>query len=182
MIKRLFNRLFPKRYTFEEACEMAKQHLIEKGAVIGDKVDIVNSTIEDTNAYLIKIGDNVTIANARILTHDASTKKIFGYTKVGKVEIGNNVFIGLNSVVLPGTKIGDNVIVGAGTVCRGNIEGNQVIMGNPYIKICDYETFVEKHKTKAEKNCYDMDIVEVNDEKNIAQKNELIDKGFGYFL
>ena len=51
--------------------------------------------------WLISIGDNVTLSsNVRILAHDASTVKAGAHTKIGIVRIGNNVFIGADSVVL----------------------------------------------------------------------------------
>lgn len=182
MIKRLFNRLFPKKYTLEEMSEMTKQNLLAHGATIGSNVDIILSNIEERNAKFIKIGDNVTITNATVLTHDASTKKSLGYTKLGTVEIGNNVFIGLGSIVLPGTKIGDNVIVGAGTVVRGNVSANSVIVGNPCTKICDYDKFVEKHKYKMKDNIYDFSLDELNDTNNCDINEKVLKKQYGYFL
>ena len=73
---------------------------------IGKNVDIINSYIDSGFGWLITIGDNVTITNATILAHDASTKKSLGYTKVGRVDIGDNVFIGYGAIVLPNTRIG----------------------------------------------------------------------------
>ncbi|HOP59466.1 MAG TPA: acyltransferase, partial [Bacteroidales bacterium] len=49
----------------------------------------------------------------------------------GKIKIGNNVFIGNNCTILPGTTVGDNCIIGAGSVVRGNFPENSVIVGNP---------------------------------------------------
>ncbi|HBE40452.1 MAG TPA: hypothetical protein DDW27_04490, partial [Bacteroidales bacterium] len=49
----------------------------------------------------------------------------------GKIIIGNNVHIGVNCTILPNTIIGDNCIVGAGSVLRGRFPGESVIVGNP---------------------------------------------------
>ena len=69
--------------------------------------------IDSNWPWLISVGDNVMLASdVRILAHDASTGYANGYTKIGCVTIGNNVFIGADSIVLCNTKIGDNVIVG----------------------------------------------------------------------
>lgn len=50
--------------------------------------------------YLVAIGNNVTLTGVRVLTHDASTKKELGYTKVGRVTIGDNVFVGAGFITL----------------------------------------------------------------------------------
>ncbi|HUG39955.1 MAG TPA: acyltransferase [Longimicrobiales bacterium] len=51
------------------------------------------------------------------------------------VEIGNNVFIGANCVILPGTKIPDNVVIGAGSVVRGELDADCIYAGAPARKI-----------------------------------------------
>ncbi|MFQ6827743.1 MAG: DapH/DapD/GlmU-related protein [Faecalimonas sp.] len=53
-----------------------------------------------------------------ILAHDASTKQELGYTLVKPVKIGNNVFIGAGSIILPGVTIGNRVIIGSGECCH----------------------------------------------------------------
>ena len=69
---------------------------IENGLTIGKNVAVMGEVILDPgHCRLIEIGDNVTIApRVHILAHDASTKRELGYTKIGRVTIGNNVFIG----------------------------------------------------------------------------------------
>ena len=47
------------------------------------------------------------------------------------IEIGDNVFIGMNSIILMGSHIGNNVIIGAGSVVSGNIPDNSVVGGGP---------------------------------------------------
>ena len=81
--------------------------------------------IDDSHAWLIEIGDNVTLApRVHILAHDASTKLYLGYTKIGRVRIGNDVFIGHVTIILPGVTIGDNVVIGAGSVVKSDIPDN----------------------------------------------------------
>lgn len=48
-----------------------------------------------------------------------------------KITIGRNVWVGLNAIILKGTEIGDNSVVGAGAVVRGKFPANCVIAGNP---------------------------------------------------
>ena len=115
-----------------------------RGAKIGEDVELINSLIDDQFQYLLTIGNHVTITGARILTHDASTKRALGYTKCGRVEIGDNVFIGNGAIILPNTKIGNNVIVGAGAVVAKCIPDNSVVIGNPCKVICTYDEYVKK--------------------------------------
>ena len=54
--------------------------------------------LDPSHCWLIDIGDNVTIApRVHVLCHDASTKGFLGYTKIGRVNIGSNVFIGADT-------------------------------------------------------------------------------------
>lgn len=120
--------------------------LRKRGAVIGEDVSLLSATIDKNAACLIEIGNNVTITNATILAHDASTKRFLGYTKIAKTQIGNNVFIGWQAVVLPGVTIGDNVIIGAGAVVKSSIPSNSVAVGNPARVICTLDEYIEKNK------------------------------------
>lgn len=86
------------------------------GGHVGNHFDLINSSIDLIFPYLISIGDNVTLSGVKILTHDATLKKSIGYTKVGKVTIGDNVFVGWGSIILMNTTIGNNVVIGAGSI------------------------------------------------------------------
>lgn len=120
------------------------------GGVVGDHVWIINSRIDMTTPALLHIGNNVTITEARILTHDACLYNSLHYSRVGKVVIGNNVFLGKQSIVLPGTNIGDNVIIGAGAVVGKNIPSNSVVIGNPCKILCSYDELLEKVRDEME--------------------------------
>ena len=120
--------------------------LRKQGVLIGENVHIYDSKIDGTYGKCIRIGNNVTITGAQIIAHDASTKKFIGYTKVGRVFIGNNVFIGVNATILPETFIGDNVIIGAGAVVRGRVDSDSVMIGNPAVRICSCTEYIEKNR------------------------------------
>ncbi len=121
--------------------------LKRRGVTIGSNCSINTNYIDDGHGFMISIGNNVTIAvNAVILAHDASTKPFLGYSKVGRVEIGNDVFIGGNAIVLPNVKIGNNVIIGAGTVVNKDIPSNSVAVGNPVRIIGSVDNYIEKNK------------------------------------
>jgi acetyltransferase-like isoleucine patch superfamily enzyme len=86
--------------------------------------------------YLIRLGDHVVVSNnVRFLTHDGAVW-VFrpddpDLDVFGTIKIGNNVCIGINVILLPNTEIGDNCIVGAGSVVKGKIPSNSVVFGNP---------------------------------------------------
>lgn len=86
--------------------------------------------------YLVEIGNHVALAGGTIfLTHDGSAwllrEKYPDLDIFGKIKIGDNTFVGVNCIILPNTEIGKNCIVGAGSVVRGKIPDNSVVMGNP---------------------------------------------------
>ena len=84
-----------------------KDELRRRGAKIGENVHILdNCIIDPDHCFHISIGNNVTLApNVHILAHDSSTKLLLNYTKVKNTIIGNRVFIGASSIILPGVTI-----------------------------------------------------------------------------
>jgi len=124
--------------------------LINLGMKVGYNFQMEKGCQLDTPfAWLINIGDNVTLASkVYILAHDASTKKQMGYTKIGKVKIGDNVFVGAHSIILPNVSIGDNCIIGANSVVSKSVPDNSVIAGNPAKIICTLDEFIKKNKEK----------------------------------
>ena len=112
--------------------------------------------IDYSHYWLIKIGNNVTLApNVHILSHDASTKNDLNFTKIGLVEIKNNVFVGAGSIILPGVIIGENTIIGAGSVVSKEIPANSVAAGNPCRVICKYDDYILKQSTLMNsENCF----------------------------
>jgi maltose O-acetyltransferase len=122
--------------------------LIRKGLKLGENVVIVDTFFFDpSHCYLISIGDNTIICpEVRLIAHDASIKKHLGYTKIGKITIKENCFIGDSSIVLPNVTIGPNSIVGAGSVVTKNVPPNTVAAGNPARSICSLDDYLNKVK------------------------------------
>lgn len=105
---------------------------------IGDGFGISGTTIYSTNS--IKIGKNATIgANCKIIDNDfhpldPEQRRLNlneKYTARAPITIGDNCFIGMNSIILKGTTLGNNVVVGAGSVVHGTFPDNCIIAGNP---------------------------------------------------
>ena len=99
----------------------------------------VNVVFDDFK--LIKLGNRVVVSDhAQFLTHDYSiTTAQIAVGKIPKsdialvrgISVGNNVFIGKKAIIMPNTTIGNDVIIGAGSVVRGEIPDNSIVIGNP---------------------------------------------------
>ncbi len=122
---------------------------VSNGLRLGKNVTIMPKvSIDDKYPYLISIGDNCSLSNGvLILAHDATTFKFTGgYSKIAKVEIKDNVYIGQNSIILPGVTIGPNVLVAAGSVVNKNIPPNSCVAGVPARVYAKFDEFIENHK------------------------------------
>jgi len=71
-----------------------------------------------------------------------------GYTRIGKIEIGDRVFIGDSSIILPGVRIGSDVVIGAGSVVTSDIPDNSVVYGNPARVIGGLRPWLERKKSE----------------------------------
>lgn len=104
---------------------------------IGNFVGISGSTIYARDK--IEIGDHSLIgANCKIIDNDFHAVEPqerrtgnISKLKTRPVKIGENVFIGCNTIILKGTVLGDNCVVGAGSVVHGTFDANTLIAGNP---------------------------------------------------
>ncbi|KIR02080.1 Acetyltransferase [Lachnospiraceae bacterium TWA4] len=165
--------------------EYTTEKLISMGMKVGNNFGRLNGVILDpSHCWLIEIGNNVTMApRVHILCHDASTKQFLNYTKIGRVTIGDNVFIGAESVVLPGVSIGNNVIIGANSTVTKDIPDNSVVAGSPAKVISSLEDYLLKEKQQMESSpSYGEEYTlrgNVSMEMKMIQKNELKGK-IGY--
>ncbi len=108
-------------------------YLRAAGVKIGKNTMISLRAKIDVRRGKVIIGDNCHITyGCVILSHDGATKQYNPSDDgSGIVKIGNRVFVGVNSVIMRNVTIGDNSIIGAGSVVTKDIPENVIAMGNP---------------------------------------------------
>ena len=128
------------------------------GMIVGKNVSFIDVPNFGSEPYLIEIGDGSTISfDVAFVNHDGGTRvvrKLPGQNKetviYGKIVIGKNSFIGCRVTLLPGVTIGDNTIIGAGSVVTRDIPSNSVACGVPCKVICTIDEYIKKHENDFE--------------------------------
>lgn len=120
--------------------------LEKNGLKLGDGVEIHSRFfIDPSHCFLISIGDHCVFApNVSLIAHDASSKHVVGFAKIGRIDIGANCFLGNSVIVLPGVTIGKNSVIGAGSVVTKDIPPDSVAAGNPARVLCSTDAYAEK--------------------------------------
>lgn len=178
----IFYRILVKLHLKAPVDYNSVEFLRSRGVSIGENVHLYNTNIDFGHGFLVTIGNNVTLTGTTILAHDASTHIPLGVSRVGRVDIGNNVFVGHGSIILPGVRIGDNCIIGAGSVVTKNVPDNSVAAGNPIRIISSYDAFVEKHRRSLQcRPVYNTLWTEKTSEEKQQMKTDL-ECGIGYDL
>jgi acetyltransferase-like isoleucine patch superfamily enzyme len=97
----------------------------------------------------IIIGHNLRIGpGVGLISSNHNLEDYDSYSKDKPITIGDNVWIGMNSVIMPGVAIGDNVVIGANSVVTGNIPSNVIAVGNPCRVIRDKSPYSGKDYSK----------------------------------
>lgn len=106
---------------------------------------------------MIKIHDNVTVAaNVTFVTHDAirhTLVKRFGESfipHIGCIEVMDNVFIGIGSIILPNVKIGENSIIAAGCLVNKDVPANSIVGGVPARIIGDTDMLIKERREETQ--------------------------------
>jgi len=141
-IEDVLRRLRDKAYI--EVCK-------SRGLKVGKDVIFIEAPKFGSEPYLIEIGDRTKItANCTFINHDGAMyvirfmEKFVDARNFGRIKIGKNCFIGNNCTILPGVEMGDNCILGAGSVLNSSTLPNSVYAGVPAKYICTIEEYGEK--------------------------------------
>ncbi|NLO85871.1 MAG: acyltransferase [Clostridiales bacterium] len=180
-MKKFMKRIIKKLSILFAVGYTTVDELKKHGATVGENCYLYTNKIDLPHAHLIQIGNHVTISDARLLAHDASTKRALGYTRVGRIVIGDNVFIGAGALVLPNVAIGNDVVIGAGAVVASDIPSNSVAVGSPAKVICTYESFIEKNiELMKSGKVYDTHYSQKSSEDIRKMQDDLMDGGIGF--
>lgn len=145
------------KYGYKHSSESYYRYLKKHGIKLGSNVKFYSPWtihIDIQRPWMIEIGNDVHITSGvNILQHGydwAVLQKKYGEVlgSSGKVKIGNNVFIGINSSILKGITIGDNVIIGANSLVNKDCIKKGVYAGNPVKYIMSLDEYYEKRKSK----------------------------------
>lgn len=180
MVKTLRDRL--RRHQKEAHLETLKA----RGLKIGERVSFEDGCFLDpSHCFLITIGDQVVFApNVRLIAHDASTRYAIGHTRLGRINIGSRCFIGDSVIVLPGVTIGDDCVIGAGSVVTHDIPCNSVAAGSPARVRCSMDEYRQKHRERAQQGVtFDQNYARDNlDGAKRQQVLDAVDKGPTYII
>lgn len=128
-----------------------EQYARKIGVKLGNNNFIADKNAWSSEPYLITIGNYCQItAGVRFLTHGGGhvlRDKIADFDTFGKIQVGDWVYIGSNSLIMPGVTIDDHVLVAAGSVVTKSIPSGVVVAGNPARIICDIEDYRKRNNT-----------------------------------
>lgn len=140
--------------------QMYIKHLRSVGVKIGGDTMLFGEVlIDETSPSFVEIGSHCVLTDGvKVLVHGwihpvlAHKYGVISEAVLApkKVKIGNYVFLGTNALVLKGVTIGDNVIIGAGSVVTHDIPSDCVAAGNPCKVICSIDEYYEKLKSGVE--------------------------------
>lgn len=148
----IFWRLLLYFFTFWERLYMKAYIEICKyqGLKLGKDVKVFERVYFGSEPFLIEIGDKTQIAGGtRFVNHGGTTKtirRLAGFEDIrifGRIKIGKNCTIGSNCVIQQDVEMGDNCILGAGSILTHSIPDNVVFSGNPARFICSTEQYAE---------------------------------------
>lgn len=104
------------------------------GVDVGENCRLIRVSYS-SEPYLIKLGNHVSATATRFETHDGGVWVFRDSSPdldlVKPIVVGDNVFIGYGTVIMPGVTIGSNVVIGAGSVVTRDLPDNVVAVGVP---------------------------------------------------
>lgn len=131
----IFQRIFRLNSDVPFQVHFTSSVIVGKGIFIGKNV--WKSFALSGGCYIqggngIYIGDDTIFApGVKIISANHDPKKQMAWSDASPIRIGCRCWIGANSVILPGVVLGDDCIVGAGTVVTKSVQSGSLVYGNP---------------------------------------------------
>lgn len=153
----LFKKIYKLSHSLLDKWRRWKMNPIEYARSLGIKVGkgcFFSTKDFPHEGYLIEIGDNVRIAyGTSFYTHGGmyGIRKYYNdpeFEQFGKIKIGNFSSIGANCMIMPGVTIGENCIVGGGSIVTKSVPDGCMVAGNPAKFIGYTEDFYHNIKEK----------------------------------
>lgn len=152
IIKLIIRSVFSKLYVAINPVGYARS----VGVKLGENVQFygAKSGMFGSEPWLISIGNNCYItAGVQFVNHDGGTlilrKEVPNLEWTAPICIGDDVYIGMRTIILPNVSIGSRCIIGAGSVVSKNVPDNSVFAGVPARRICSTDEYLEKLKAKS---------------------------------
>lgn len=151
---RFFLKVYTKLFSVsgEEYAELVKAHKLFYS--MGKNCSIIPGTFLGDAKY-IRLGNNVRLASCWLITHDGVINMLrraynLNLDAVGRIDIGDNVFVGHSAIVLRNCIIGSNSVIAAGAVVTRDVPPNSVVGGVPAKLICSTDELVESLRQESE--------------------------------
>lgn len=135
-------RLNPKvKWPVHFTSKVISPENIKKG-ILCDPGDNLNNYVQANNGIIF--GRNIELGpGVAIISSNHKKNNLREHVKAKPIKIGNNVWVGANSTILPEVTIGNNVIIGANSLVNKNIPNNCIAVGNPCKVIKEKEIYKE---------------------------------------
>lgn len=133
-----------------------KKYIKWIGLNFGEDIHIYGNPINmfGTEPWCITLGDHVYITNeVKFITHDGGTlifRHLIPDLEITKpIKVGNYVYFGTRSMIMPGVNIGNNCVIAAGSVVTKDVPDNSVVAGVPARIIKSSDVYLKKIKKES---------------------------------
>ena len=135
-------------FRFLQYGDLPTRYYVKRGMKVGKNFNRQSGTrLDPSNCWLIEVGDDVIMGNkVQLIAHDFSIMHHTGYARFGKIVIGDRVFIGANSTILMNVHVGNDVVIGAGSLVNKDVPEGSVVAGVPAKVICSTAEYVERQQ------------------------------------